>query len=76
MPITRSGLLTDADAVAARSVIDILTEHGTTARELLDPNLCSTGNCAAAHSSAQHLQEFYDRAAAGGVLDQVRATAS
>ena len=76
MPITRSGVLTGSTTAAAKSVIDTVTEHSSQALTLLEPSLCPTGQCAAAHRSASLLQDFHNRAAKDGTLDQIRTNAS
>lgn len=55
MPVSRSGVLTDSEATAMQSMIQLVDLHGPHAQQLLHEGLCATGDCDQSHSSARLL---------------------
>jgi superfamily II DNA or RNA helicase len=66
MPLTRSGVLSEQDRAAMRTVIERVSEYGSNARAVADATGCQSGNCQARHDSAVLLGQFHGDALRSG----------
>lgn len=76
MPVTRFGVLTDAEDTAMQSLIQLVNLHAPQAEHLLDQKACASGACVQWHSSARLLLDLESESTRSGTAQAIHSAGS
>lgn len=70
MPVSREGVMSESDLNTLRSLVSVVDQHRH-GQQVLNDQVCSSGQCAPLHSAASVLAETHTESERDGVLDRV-----